>query len=75
AILINIFGGIVRCDRVAQGIIDALHQIDVSIPVIVRLAGTNAEEAAELLNNSDLEFIVGNSLEEGARKAVESINS
>ncbi len=73
AILINIFGGIVRCDRVAQGIIDALHQIEVKVPVVVRLAGTNAVEAAALLNESDLKFIVADSLDEGARKAVESV--
>lgn len=75
AILINIFGGIVRCDRVAQGIIDALHQVTVKIPVVVRLAGTNAKEAAELLGNSDLEFIVADSLNDGAKKAVEAVKS
>jgi succinyl-CoA synthetase beta subunit len=72
AILINIFGGIVRCDRVAQGIIDALHQVKVSVPVIVRLAGTNAEEAAELLSKSDMDFIVAENLDDAARKAVKA---
>ena len=52
SILINIFGGIVRCDRVAQGVIDAMDTVDVSIPVVVRLEGTNAKAAAELLENS-----------------------
>lgn len=72
AILINIFGGIVRCDRVAQGIIDALHQIAVKVPVVVRLAGTNAEEAAVLLNESDLDFIVAENLADAAEKAVKA---
>ena len=72
AILINIFGGIVRCDRVARGIIDALNTVDVSIPVIVRLKGTNWEEAEELLNESPLDFIVAHTLSEAAEKAVEA---
>ena len=70
SILINIFGGIVRCDRVAQGVIEALTQIKVSIPVIIRLEGTNAQEARELLENADHEFIVANSLADAAEKAV-----
>lgn len=70
SILINIFGGIVRCDRVAQGVIDALSQMDVEVPVIIRLEGTNAKEAANLLENSDLDFIVATSLQDGAEKAV-----
>ncbi|HDR04126.1 MAG TPA: ADP-forming succinate--CoA ligase subunit beta, partial [Candidatus Marinimicrobia bacterium] len=74
AILINIFGGIVRCDRVAQGIIDALHQVKVAVPVVVRLAGTNAEEAAELLSKSDMDFIVAENLDEAARKAVKAVS-
>ena len=56
SILINIFGGIVRCDRVAQGVIDALSKMHVTIPVVVRLEGTNAEKAADLLNNSSLDL-------------------
>ncbi|MBM3327220.1 MAG: ADP-forming succinate--CoA ligase subunit beta, partial [Calditrichaeota bacterium] len=54
AVLINIFGGIVRCDRVAQGIIDALTDLKVSVPVVVRLAGTNADMAANMLRESQL---------------------
>lgn len=68
AILINIFGGIVRCDRVAQGVIDAAKEMDVKVPIVIRLEGTNAEEAAELLANSDLNFEVANSLKEAAEK-------
>ncbi|HKJ66787.1 MAG TPA: ADP-forming succinate--CoA ligase subunit beta [bacterium] len=70
AILINIFGGIVRCDRVAQGIIDALEGMDVKVPVVVRLEGTNSREAAELLEASPLEFSVAQSLREAAEKSV-----
>ncbi len=70
SILINIFGGIVRCDRVAQGVIDAMETVEVNIPVVVRLEGTNAKQAAELLENSPLEFLVATSLSDAAEKAV-----
>ena len=70
SILINIFGGIVRCDRVAQGVINAMNTIDVSVPVVVRLEGTNAKEAAELLKDADFDFIVANSLKDAAEKVV-----
>ncbi|NOX64505.1 MAG: ADP-forming succinate--CoA ligase subunit beta [Chlorobi bacterium] len=68
AILINIFGGIVRCDRVAQGVIDAVNQIKVEIPIIIRLDGTNAEEAAALLEKSKMNFEVAANLKEAAEK-------
>jgi len=68
AILINIFGGIVRCDRVAQGVIDAVKEVHVTIPIVVRLEGTNAKEAQELLNQSGLNFEVAKSLKEAAEK-------
>ncbi len=70
AILINIFGGIVRCDRVAQGVIDAMGQLKVSVPVVVRLEGTNAVQAGEMLQGSPLEFIVAKNLEDAAEKVV-----
>ena len=67
AILVNIFGGIVRCDRVAQGIVDAYKNIgNIPIPIIVRLQGTNAEEAKELINNSGLAVFSAVSLQEAA---------
>jgi len=72
AILINIFGGIVRCDRVAQGVIDAMGKIEVSVPVVVRLEGTNAKAARQLFADSPLEFIVANSLEDAAEKVVKA---
>ena len=68
AILINIFGGIVRCDRVAQGVIDATREMGVGVPIVVRLEGTNAVEAGELLNKSDLHFEVASSLKDAAEK-------
>ncbi len=72
SVLINIFGGIVRGDRVAKGIIEAIDQIKVGVPVVVRLQGTNAAEGRALLNESSLEFIVAETLDEAARKAVEA---
>ncbi|TSA27762.1 MAG: ADP-forming succinate--CoA ligase subunit beta [Ignavibacteriales bacterium] len=68
AILINIFGGIVRCDRVAQGVIDAVKEISVTVPVVVRLEGTNAIEAKELLESSGLNFEVATTLQDAAKK-------
>jgi len=73
AVLINIFGGIVRCDRVAMGIIQALEEVKVDVPLVVRLAGTNAEEGAKLLADSDMDFIVATSLAEAAEKVTAAI--
>lgn len=73
AVLVNIFGGIVRCDRVAQGIIEAAQSIEVKAPMVIRLAGTNSEEAAQLLKESDMNFEVASSLQEAAQKVVSLI--
>ena len=71
AIFVNIFGGIVRCDRIANGIIEATKITDVNVPVIVRLDGTNAPEASEILKNANIDnLIVGDDLGDGAAKAV-----
>jgi len=70
AILINIFGGIVRCDRVAKGIIEAAQSIKISVPMVIRLAGTNSEEAARLLKDSGMNFEVAETLEQAADKVV-----
>lgn len=67
AVLINIFGGIVRCDKVADGIVEALKTVKVDIPVIVRLDGTNAQEGKQTLLNSGLKFNVATTLEEAAK--------
>ncbi|MCU0407225.1 MAG: ADP-forming succinate--CoA ligase subunit beta [Ignavibacteriaceae bacterium] len=68
AILINIFGGIVRCDRVAQGVIDAAKEMHVAVPIVVRLEGTNAKEAGILLRESGLNFEVASSFDDAAKK-------
>ncbi len=72
AILINIFGGMARVDVIAQGIIDAHSQMDVGVPVVARLVGTNVEEGERLLAESDLTLIRANDLGEAARAAVEA---
>jgi len=73
AIFVNIFGGIVRCDRIANGIIEATKITDVNVPVIVRLDGTNAPQAAEILKSANIaNLIVASDLGDGAKKAVES---
>ena len=75
AILINIFGGIVRCDRVAEGVVEAYRTIGkIDIPVIVRLQGTNAEEAKVLIDNSGLEVHSAITLQEAAGKVKELVN-
>jgi len=73
AVLINIFGGIVRCDRVATGVVEAARKVQVSVPVVVRLAGTNAELAGEILRNSGLNFLVASNLKEAAEKVTQTI--
>jgi succinyl-CoA synthetase beta subunit len=73
AILINIFGGIVRCDRVANGVVEAATEMAVKVPIVVRLEGTNAEEAAQILKNSPINFAVAFSFKEGAEKVVEAL--
>ncbi len=75
AILINIFGGIVRCDRVAQGVIDAVKEVNVTIPIVVRLDGTNAVEGAKLLKDSGLEFSVAMNLKQAAEKVTEVLKA
>ena len=73
AILINIFGGIVRCDRVATGVVEAAKKVDVQVPIVIRLAGTNAELAAEILEKSGLKFLVASTLKEAAEKVTRAI--
>ena len=73
AILLNIFGGIVRCDRVAQGVLEAAHNIDIDVPLIVRLQGTNAEEGKRLLDESDLQLRSAVLLKEAADEVTEAL--
>lgn len=75
AVLVNIFGGIVRCDRVANGILQALQQVEVNVPVIVRLEGTNAKEAQEILQNSGMEFLVAGNLQDAAQKVTQALST
>ena len=75
SILINIFGGIVRCDRVARGVVHAVEELGLNVPVIVRLNGTNAEEAKEILSNSDVSVIAASGMKDAAEKAVKAIKN
>jgi len=73
AILINIFGGIVRCDRVANGVVEAAKVVDVKIPIVIRLAGTNADIAADILRNSGMKFLVAENLKDAAEKVTKAL--
>jgi succinyl-CoA synthetase beta subunit len=73
AIFVNIFGGIVRCDMIAEGIIAAVKEVDVKVPVIVRLEGTNVEAGKELLKNSGLAITPADDINDGAKKAVAAV--
>jgi len=72
-ILINIFGGIMRCDILAQGVIDAVKETNISVPLVVRLAGTNFEEGKEILDKSELKILSAFDLNDAAKKIVEAI--
>ena len=72
-ILINIFGGIMRCDVLAQGVVDAAKEINISVPLVVRLAGTNFKEGKEILDNSGLKLISAENLGDAAKKIVKAI--
>lgn len=73
AVLVNIFGGIVRCDRVASGIVEAMKQVKVNVPVVTRLQGTNAAEARRILDQAEFPFIVADGLAEAAERVVKAI--
>lgn len=73
AVLINIFGGILRCDTLAKGVIEAVSEVKVSVPIVVRLEGTNVEEGRKLLNSSGLRFTVAVGMKEAAEKVVEAL--
>ena len=72
-ILINIFGGIMRCDVLAQGVVDAAKEMDINIPLVVRLAGTNFKEGKNILDNSGLKLISAENLDDAAKKIVKAI--
>ena len=72
AILVNIFGGIVRCDRVANGIVQAVSEMNLTVPVVVRLEGTNADVAKTVLDESGVSIISATTLEDAAQKVVQA---
>jgi len=72
AVLINIFGGIMRCDVVASGVVDAAKATGIKVPVVVRLEGTNVEQGQDILRNSGLNFIVADGMKDAAEKVVEA---
>ena len=72
-ILINIFGGIMRCDVLAQGVVEAAKQVNLSVPLVVRLAGTNFKEGKKILDNSNLKILSASDLNDAAKKIVEAI--
>ena len=72
-ILINIFGGIMRCDVLAQGVVDAAKEMKINVPLVVRLAGTNFKEGKQILDNSGLKLISAENLDDAAKKIVEAI--
>ena len=72
-ILVNIFGGIMRCDVLAQGLVEAAKKSNIDIPLVVRLAGTNFKEGKEILDKSNLKILSANNLNDAAAKIVKAI--
>jgi len=72
-ILVNIFGGIARCDVLANGVIAAVKQVGLKVPLVVRLEGTNAELGKKIINESGLDVIAANDLADGAEKIVKAV--
>ncbi len=70
AVLINIFGGIVRCDMVARGVVEAARKLGIQVPVVVRLEGTNVEEGQRVIRESGLNFTVAQGMKDAAEKVV-----
>ena len=75
AVFINVFGGILRCDILAQGVVDAVKSVNVDVPVIIRMEGTNVEEGRNILESSGLDFKVGNGMADAAQKVVEALKN
>ena len=74
-VLVNIFGGIVRCDLIAEGILAAVEEVKMTLPVVVRLEGNQAEKGADILNKSDLNVIAADGLTDAAKKIVAATNT
>ena len=73
-ILVNIFGGILRCDELAKGLVEAAKEVKLQVPLVVRLSGTNFEKGKKILNESNLKILSANDLDEAAKKIVEAVN-
>ncbi len=74
AVFINIFGGILRCDILAEGVVEAVKTVNVNVPIIIRMEGTNVEKGREILEGSGLDFTVGNGMADSAEKVVAALN-
>ena len=74
AVFINIFGGILRCDVLAEGVVEAVKSVNVNVPVVIRMEGTNVEKGREILEGSGLDFTVGNGMADAAEKVVAALN-
>jgi succinyl-CoA synthetase beta subunit len=73
-ILINIFGGIMRCDTIAAGVVDAVKEVGLKVPLVVRLEGTNVEEGKRIIDRSGVNAISANDLDDAAQKIVSAVN-
>jgi succinyl-CoA synthetase beta subunit len=72
-ILVNIFGGIMKCDVIARGVIAAVKEVGLQVPLVVRLEGTNVEEGKRIINESDLDVIAADDLDDAAQKIVKAV--
>ena len=72
-ILVNIFGGIMRCDVIAEGVVAAVKEVGLKVPLVVRLEGTNVERGNEIINTSGLDVIAAENLKDGAKKIVKAV--
>ena len=73
SILVNIFGGIMRCDIIADGIVAAAKELQINVPLVVRLEGTNVDEGKNILNNSGIDIVSATDLDDAAKKIVELV--
>ena len=73
ALMVNIFGGIMRCDVIAEGVVAAVKEVGLKVPLVVRLEGTNVAEGKAIINNSDVDVIAADDLKDGAQKIVAAV--
>jgi succinyl-CoA synthetase beta subunit len=72
-ILVNIFGGIMKCDVIAEGVLAAVHEVGLKVPLVVRLEGTNVEKGKAIINESDIDAIAADDLNDAAEKIVAAV--